>query len=346
MGSLKNQPLVSIVVPMYRVERYLKRCLDSLLNQTLDDIEIILVDDGSPDGIAEIYRGFMARDQRLRLVVKENQGLGLARNSGLEIAKGKYVAFVDSDDYVDCDMYSKLSSAAIETEADAVFCGFAHLDEELKTTEYSEVEGLTVFENREGIQEVLQDMIACEPSSSTERRFRMSAWHAVYRRDLLENHDILFESERAFLSEDILFHIDFFAKASRVAFIPDSLYYYCYNETSLTKSFREDRFEKSVVLHDEMTRRLVARGFDISLYKTRVARFFYGYARYAIIQLAKSNIAPDRKREYLKAMKKHEGWKILDKYPIDDMPLKHRFFLLMLRWLPTHLFVKITNALR
>ena len=91
-------PKVSIIVPVYNVEKYLKRCVDSLVGQTLKDIEIILVDDGSPDGCPKMCDDFVATDSRIKVVHKPNGGLGSARNAGLEVAKGEYVAFVDSDD--------------------------------------------------------------------------------------------------------------------------------------------------------------------------------------------------------------------------------------------------------
>ena len=99
-----ERPKVSIIVPIYNVERFLDRCMDSLLNQTLKDIEIIMVDDGSPDNCPQMCDEYAKNDSRVKVIHKKNAGLGMARNSGLEIATGEYVAFVDSDDYVDCHM--------------------------------------------------------------------------------------------------------------------------------------------------------------------------------------------------------------------------------------------------
>lgn len=119
--DMNKIPKVSIIVPIYNVEKYLDRCIQSLVNQTLNDIEIILVDDGSPDNCPSMCDEYAQKDNRIKVIHKQNAGLGYARNSGLEIAIGEYIAFVDSDDYVDTSMYETLYKKAITISADAVF---------------------------------------------------------------------------------------------------------------------------------------------------------------------------------------------------------------------------------
>src|SRR5574344_1424030 len=111
-----ENPKVSIIVPIYNVEKYLDRCMESLLNQTLKDIEIIMVDDGSPDNCPKMCDEYAKRDKRVKVIHKKNGGLGYARNSGLDIATGEYVAFVDSDDYVDVNMYETLYNFAKDND--------------------------------------------------------------------------------------------------------------------------------------------------------------------------------------------------------------------------------------
>ena len=117
------RPMISILVPVYNVSKYLRQCLDSLVNQTIKDIEIICVDDGSTDSSHEILEEYAAADSRIVIVTKANGGLPSARNAGLDVAKGKYVGFVDGDDYVDTDMYRKMYNAAVANDADIVVCG-------------------------------------------------------------------------------------------------------------------------------------------------------------------------------------------------------------------------------
>lgn len=115
-------PKVSIILPIYGVEKYLSRCMDSVLNQTLRDIEIIMVDDESPDSCPKMCDDFAAQDSRIKVVHKKNGGLGYARNSGLDVATGEYVAFLDSDDFVELDAYEHLYNAAKKTKCRCCFC--------------------------------------------------------------------------------------------------------------------------------------------------------------------------------------------------------------------------------
>lgn len=115
---------VSVIIPIYKVEKYLSRCLDSVVNQTLDDIEIVLVDDGSPDSCPEICDRYAKKDSRIKVIHKKNEGLGYARNSGMLIATGEYIAFLDSDDYVSKDMYEKVYSELKRTDADCCVTGY------------------------------------------------------------------------------------------------------------------------------------------------------------------------------------------------------------------------------
>lgn len=341
METVVNKPKVSVIVPIYNVEKYLRRCLESLVNQTLKEIEIILVDDESPDNSEEIYQEYIAKDNRLKLVQKKNGGLGLARNSGLEIATGEFIAYIDSDDYVDLNMFNKLYETAKENNLDTVYCGYNNLDDDLKVHSFSEVDKLTVFNTKDDVNSVLLDMIACKPSSPLERKYRMSVWHAIYSRDLIESNKIRFCSERQFISEDIIYHIDYLSKAERIAFIPDSFYYYCYNEDSLTKTFREDRFEKSVILHQELLRRFNVEGYDKKVYKNRVDRFLIGYARYTIVRLSKAGISYAEKIKILKRICRDKVWDSMKDYPVQEMPFKQKiiFYLIKYNMLNSLLFI-------
>lgn len=125
---MKN-PLVSVIVPVYNREKWLKRCLDSLINQTLQDIEIICIDDGSTDNSRDILADYQKDDERVKVILQNNEGPSSARNKGLDIATGDYIGFVDSDDYVDRDYYEKLYKAASETRADIACAGIIRKNE-------------------------------------------------------------------------------------------------------------------------------------------------------------------------------------------------------------------------
>ena len=120
----EEYPLVSVIVPVYKVEPYLRRCIDSIVGQTYRNLEIILVDDGSPDHCGTICDEYALRDSRIKVIHKENDGLSSARNAGLDIANGEYIGFVDSDDHTASQMYERLVVTAIANDADIVFCSY------------------------------------------------------------------------------------------------------------------------------------------------------------------------------------------------------------------------------
>ena len=115
-------PKVSIIVPVYNVEKYLRRCIDSILRQTLTDIEVILVDDGSFDSSGKICEEYARKDSGLRVIHQKNAGVAVARNTGLDIASGDYIAFVDSDDYIEPNMYQSMMQVANQYDCDVVLC--------------------------------------------------------------------------------------------------------------------------------------------------------------------------------------------------------------------------------
>ena len=129
------KPLISVIVPIYKVEKYLTICVDSLLHQSYGNLEIILVDDGSPDECPAICDQYQNKDNRIKVIHKKNGGLSDARNAGLDIAQGEYVAFVDSDDFIDEDYICKLYDALQQNRASIAVCGIQIIDESNKVTE-------------------------------------------------------------------------------------------------------------------------------------------------------------------------------------------------------------------
>ena len=132
-------PKVSVIIPVYNVEEYLRECLDSVVNQTLKDIEIICVNDGSTDNSLAILEEYAAKDERLRVFTQENQGQSVARNLAMEKARGEYIGFVDSDDWIDLDFYEKLYRAAVKAQADIACANIYKPDEKRYYIKYSKV---------------------------------------------------------------------------------------------------------------------------------------------------------------------------------------------------------------
>ena len=120
---MKRMPKISVIIPVYKVEQYLPECLDSIINQTYKNLEIICIDDGSPDNSGKILDEYASKDNRIRVIHKENGGISSARNAGLDIATGDWISFVDSDDWLDINTYEKLLSSADEANTDIVMFG-------------------------------------------------------------------------------------------------------------------------------------------------------------------------------------------------------------------------------
>lgn len=214
-----GMPLVSIIVPVYGVERYLENCIKSILGQTYSDFEIILVDDCSPDRCPEICDSEALKDARIRVIHKpKNEGLGFARNTGLENAKGEYILFLDSDDYIESTLLEK-AVGALDDTTDMVIFGINR-----------------VFEDKDGNITKTEKLIPEKMQGSTPKDaadiFRMLgikkafpfAWNKLYRRSFIEKHSARFESTK--LIEDFLFNIYLFGKIPHIKTISDCLYFY------------------------------------------------------------------------------------------------------------------------
>ena len=218
-------PTISVIVPIYKVEKYLARCVDSLLAQTWRDIEIILVDDGSPDNSGAICDEFAKKDPRVKVIHKENGGLSSARNSGLSAASGDYIGFVDSDDYVLPQMYEKLYLSLTENNADISICNYSYVSEEngeiipmvspVKTEVLSREEAYSYLD------------VAMDGYS-----YYVTAWNKLYKKELFEG--CLFAEGK--LHEDEFFVHHVFAKCNKISVIDDKLYMYMQRNGSITNT--------------------------------------------------------------------------------------------------------------
>ena len=334
-------PKISVIVPVYRVEKYLGRCVNSLLGQTLSDIEIILVDDGSPDGCPALCDEFAKKDGRIKVLHKENEGLGLARNSGMSLAVGEYIAFVDSDDYVKSEMYRTLYEAAQRENADIAMCGLCCIGGIMNAKENDVqnincFDGYTVFDGKEGIDRLMLDISGALPKEDQDSRYGFSSVKNIYRKDVLEKNKIRFLSEKEVMSEDVFFLLDFLDKCECAVGVPGAFYCYCRNGQSLSKSYRSDRFEKCRLIIDGING-VLSKRMDESVYKIYTDRLFQAYARAACmqeIQFAPSN-GIDKKEldRRLKAICNSKRLKTtLKNYPWHKLPFTQAVFAFTMRF--------------
>lgn len=215
--------LISVIVPIYKVEKYLDKCVQSIVSQTYSNLEIILVDDGSPDRCGEMCEAWAKKDTRIKVIHKENGGLSDARNAGLEIAKGDYIAFVDSDDWVHPSFIQLLYQGIKETGAGLAACGVMEFQE---GTSVSASETIDVKPERHTPEQVLN----WEDQGS---RYRMVAWNKLYRREILGADR--FPVGR--LHEDEFFTYRMIDRCEYLALVDVPMYYYLQRSGSIMTTF-------------------------------------------------------------------------------------------------------------
>lgn len=320
--TTEDMPLVSLIVPVFNVENYLHKCVESLRKQTFSRIEIILVDDGSTDQSGELCDRYSMHDTRIRVVHKMNEGLGYARNTGIALARGKYVWFVDSDDYLASNAIEILWKTAIETDAEICLGGVYIVTEGEVVSEHKPKYGDRCFEGDEITETVLKDMLGTEPRCETDYLVRMSAWQGLYKLEWINKYRIAFPSEREYISEDIIFHIHALPLCNKLVYVNKPLYYHrSDNVSSLTHTYSSSRFEKYKQLYLEEVRIIQANQFDPECV-IRAQRTFLGNVRVCMKQAAFCSSDPIS--EISEMVNDNIVQRILDTYPIDLNPKPQR----------------------
>ena len=348
------QPKVSIIVPVYNAEKYLKRCINSLQNQTLEDIEIILVDDSSTDLSLEICKRASDEDFRIKVIHKENEGAGLARNEALKVATGEYIGFLDSDDYVEADMFKTLYEKAIKYNSDLVMSGVLFVDgnmfsEEGECVRKAYFEKDTHFETEEELKKLKMGIVGATPQDADDSKYGMSIWKNLFKSEIIKKNNIVFVSEREMLSEDAIFMIDYISCIDKATGINEAFYNYCRNEDSISKSYKKDRFEKSLVFVNEVEKRF-KKDIDPKEYQVYIHRFWQAMCRVLcsqeIMYAEDNNIKYTDLKERLKAVCTHDLTKrVLKSYPIGKLPLKQRVFAYAMKY-RLYFLLKVLVGLR
>lgn len=322
---------VSVIVPIYNVEKYLDQCIQSLFSQTLSNIEIILVDDQSPDHCPELCDRYAEDHPNIKVIHKKNAGLGMACNSGLELASGKYVAFLDSDDWIDPEMYYTMFEAAEKYHCDMVFTGLKRVDNDGELLGYLEHRDTFQLFEKEKIQELAKDMIASSPETAIERTIQMSAKVVLYRKEVLQKNNLRFVSEREVLSEDLHFNLSVLLHSSRVCILPKSFYNYRTTPLSITANVKLTLFERYKNLYYYVLRECDELGIKNS--EQRVQRMFIGFCRTYIRQIFQSSYDSNSKKDTIRNICEDAEWaSIYDKYPVSKMPFGHRLFFWAMRY--------------
>lgn len=236
-----NNIKVSVIVPVYNAEKYIASCVESILSQTLPDLEVIFINDGSMDQSRKIIENYKKLNPQITLINQENQGVSMARNAGLQAATGEYIGFVDADDFIEKDMYETLYYAAKEGDCDAVISNFE-----------SELEGRKVITSYPfPIDTVLsRDYIEREILTYLIKSDQLNnVWNKIYKGTVINNNKVEFP-EKVALGEDGMFNIRFFSNAGRVKFLGYSGYHYREVVGSATRDIVEkDYFKRAIEVY-------------------------------------------------------------------------------------------------
>ena len=238
-----NVPKISIIVPVYNVEKYLKKCLDSIINQTLADIEIIIVNDESPDNSQEIIEEYAVIDKRIKVINRKNGGLSMARNSGMSVATGEYIGFVDSDDWVEIEMFEKMYDLASKHSADIVIC------------DYNMVFDKYIEKSRLGIETEVIDMDVLGIKQYFDKyqfiyKHGDQAWNKIYKREFVQKFGIVFEKNSEIFSEDKLFNLYCLLNVKTICTLDSSFYNYLQREGSLMYEEKPNHTKRLMTLLD------------------------------------------------------------------------------------------------
>ncbi|PLS01116.1 glycosyltransferase family 2 protein [Neobacillus cucumis] len=246
-------PKISIIVPIYQVEQYLDRCIQSVLNQSFKDFELILVDNGSTDGSSEICNKYGEKDERIKYLQKKHGSIASGRNYGLKHAIGEFIQFLDADDWLTSDMLQKMYDTLLHSHSDLVTCGYQKMYVNELAKEYfvhCEVEDQTYNKK--------EFLTIC--AKYCENFILYFVWNKLYRAEIIRNNRIRFD-ESITRSEDVLFNLDYIKNANRFSFIKEPLYIYNRsNVNSTSKGFQIQDVEMQSITYDRIRAYLYQQG--------------------------------------------------------------------------------------
>lgn len=206
---------LSIIVPVYNAEKHLKECLDSIINQSLTDIEIVIINDGSEDRSKPIILEYASKDARILFIDSQNEGVSSARNKGIEIASGKYIGFLDADDYVDLKMFERLFTIAEKENASLAICDALVVDEKLKLEKRLKLKNESVLVSDKAT--LVLDFLSF--------KYDYANWNKIYSSKIIRDYNLKFDNKLS-IWEDLLFNLQFITFANKIVTLNEGLYYY------------------------------------------------------------------------------------------------------------------------
>lgn len=253
---MNNDILISIIIPIYNAEQYLKDCLDSIINQSLKNYEVIMIDDGSKDNSKLIAKEYVELYNRVRYIYQENKGVSEARNRGIAEARGKYITFVDADDWIEPDMYEIMCNQLESNNSEMVMCNFIKEYEDKSKNEVEELpfEGIKGFDDNDSIiSNLIKNMIGTKSLNS--KSIMASVWRMVFKRDFIEVNNIRFD-KNIIIGEDMIFCIGYLKKCKSIIVLDKVLYHYRILQSSAMSRYRENHWEVATIFNDNLEKSL------------------------------------------------------------------------------------------
>jgi glycosyltransferase involved in cell wall biosynthesis len=323
--------VVSVIVPVYNVEKYLERCVQSILTQTYSALEIILVDDGAQDQSPLICDQLAMQDKRIKIIHQANQGLGYARNTGLKHATGQYVTFIDSDDYIGKTHIENLYRALCDQNAD-IAMGF-----------YSTVNDHGVVSSRESKlkhgfydktrlnEEILMQLVGTDENCKYDTVVESSCCMNLYRLSIINEHNIWFVSEKEAVAEDQFFNIDYLTYANSVVVTQVNDYFYYENPKSISRQYDKKRFGRTVNYYHVLCQKVHAHGIA-NIVGNRIERSFLMKTRVALRHISLSDLDfASKKNEIRKILYDELLQKVVQEYPIERYAAPMKILMIFMR---------------
>lgn len=234
--------MISVIVPMYNAEKSIEKCVSSIQKSTYKDLEIILINDGSIDRTLEICNYLKETDDRIIIIDKENTGAGLSRQAGVEKAKGKYLAFVDSDDWIDKELYSIVYNKLEEKKLDACFFGYQRHNVDGTSMKVEVKFPKEIYCEEEIKSKLLHNCVWF--SKNDDESPISTVWMGIYKREVITKNNIQFYSEREYYSEDSIYNLEVLSKCKRVGFENICKYHFIRTGKSLSAVLDDGRYDK------------------------------------------------------------------------------------------------------
>ena len=324
--------VISVIVPVYNVEPYLERCVESIRRQTYQNLEVILVDDGSPDQCGRMCDEFARIDTRIKVIHKRNGGLGYARNSGLEVATGEYVTFIDSDDWISDTHIENLYKVAKENRADVVLGGHTEADSSILKTVRKHRLASTTHKDDAITDTILLPLIGADDHYPSDIQMDSSSCMNLYAVCVIRKHGLQFVSEWNVVAEDLFFNIDFLYHSDCVTISEEVGYYYYQNRQSISRKYQPERFVRTVRYYHLLREKANAYGF-LDQAEYRIGRSYLLKIRVAIKHIVNAEMPIKQKIKEIREILAHNVTrKVLAEYPLHTFIPAMRLLACLMKW--------------